>query len=262
MARPTKSALLYTQMAGRGVRLHPEDPVGEARVKAIKAGKKLIKPHCLMLDIADVTSKHRLVAAPSLVGLPANYDADGGDLMEAVDMIERLKEKQPFLDVEKMLDVTEGAKTIEQIQMEAQEVDLFEPFHDPEIVNHSSLAWMKNENKYEITYPGAITREALILKMNALGQWEVLLKEFGEPRQIMKPTPDIHEAFDRAEHWLGINRALKFEDLRRDAGWRKARPNDRQLKLLKKYKLNVDPNKLTRGDAANMISLVESKKKR
>jgi superfamily II DNA or RNA helicase len=262
MARPTKSQLLYVQMAGRGVRLHPKDPVGAARVNAVKAGKTLLKSHCLILDIADVTSKHRLIGAPSLLGLPANFDTQGEDLVEMLDKVEKLLEKQPFMDLEKMLDASQGAKTLEQIEFEAREVDLFEPFHDPEIVNNSDLAWMKANNKYEINFQGPVSFETLSISQNDLGQWQIMLREFGNPRAIMPPTPDVHEAFERAEMWLNVNRPLRVDDLKRSAGWRKAKPNDRQLKLLKKYKLNVDTSKLTRGDAASMINLYESKRKK
>jgi ATP-dependent helicase IRC3 len=259
MARPTKSQLLYVQMAGRGVRLHPCDPVGVKRTKTPL--DRLKKPYCLLLDIVDVTSKHRLIAAPTLVGLPANFDTQGVDLVEMVDKIEQIKAKSPYIDVEAM--TADGAKTLDQIEVQAQEVDLFEPFHDPDMEEHSNLAWMKTEpNHFEVSFPGPVTNESLIIQQNTIGQWEVLLKEFGPPRPVGKPALSMEEAFDSAEMWLEINRSMRVNDLKRDAGWRQAAPNPRQISKIKGYKLNVDPKKMTRGEAASIISLMESRKRK
>lgn len=50
LARPTKSWSLYTQMVGRGLRLHGD------------------KVDCLVLDLAGATEEHSLEAAPVLIG--------------------------------------------------------------------------------------------------------------------------------------------------------------------------------------------------
>jgi superfamily II DNA or RNA helicase len=52
MARPTQSKALYQQCVGRGLRIYPEGG----------------KPDCLVLDIIDRCTKHRLVAASDLFG--------------------------------------------------------------------------------------------------------------------------------------------------------------------------------------------------
>lgn len=51
VARPTKSRALYTQMVGRGTRVHPD------------------KADCLVLDIVGVTDVHDLCCVPSLFGI-------------------------------------------------------------------------------------------------------------------------------------------------------------------------------------------------
>ena len=50
LARPTKSSLLYVQMVGRGLRPYP--------------GKR----ECLVMDVADISGKHRLIQIADLVG--------------------------------------------------------------------------------------------------------------------------------------------------------------------------------------------------
>jgi ATP-dependent helicase IRC3 len=51
IARPTRARPLYTQMVGRGTRLHPG------------------KPDCLILDVVGVAGHHELVTAADLAGL-------------------------------------------------------------------------------------------------------------------------------------------------------------------------------------------------
>lgn len=52
IARPTRSAGLYAQMIGRGLRRHPG------------------KPDCLVIDVVGSTDRHDLVTTASLFGLP------------------------------------------------------------------------------------------------------------------------------------------------------------------------------------------------
>lgn len=51
IARPTKSRALYTQMVGRGCRVHPE------------------KSDCLVIDVVGASDEHDLVTVPSLFGI-------------------------------------------------------------------------------------------------------------------------------------------------------------------------------------------------
>jgi superfamily II DNA or RNA helicase len=258
MARPTKSELLYVQMAGRGVRTHPNDPVGPDR---LMFKGKLIKQDCLILDIVDVTSRHRLITSPTLLGLPTNYDPEGRDLLEVAEELEKVKEDNPLLDVDAISEAANGqALSLKDIQMHAQEIDLMEPFHSPEIVEHATMAWMKTQKEtYEINYAGAVTGETVALQQNRLGQWEILLREFGEPRRIVKPTPDLHEAFHKAESWLRKNRATVADKLDRDAGWRKAKVSVAQLGMLKRLNVKVKTDTLRAGEASNLISLYKNR---
>jgi superfamily II DNA or RNA helicase len=58
LGRPTQSPTLYTQMVGRGVRMHP--------------GKR----DCIILDVSGVTSKHRLATLANLDGADRAEDLD------------------------------------------------------------------------------------------------------------------------------------------------------------------------------------------
>lgn len=65
MAKPTKSRALYTQMLGRGVRLHPG------------------KQDCVALDLVGVTGEHDLVTVPDLFGLPLSALRNSTSVAEA-----------------------------------------------------------------------------------------------------------------------------------------------------------------------------------
>jgi ATP-dependent helicase IRC3 len=65
MARPTHSRALYTQMVGRGTRRYPG------------------KDDCLILDLVGTSTRHQLVTAASLLGLPPTRLAAVG-VLEAV----------------------------------------------------------------------------------------------------------------------------------------------------------------------------------
>lgn len=61
LARPTRSSVLLQQMLGRGLRLAPG------------------KEYCLVLDFKDnVKSSIALASIPTLMGLPPDYELDGG----------------------------------------------------------------------------------------------------------------------------------------------------------------------------------------
>ena len=74
IARPTQSDSLYTQMVGRGLRLHPE--------------KSLLR----LIDCVGVTGKASLCTAPSLLGIdPSDVPASRQDALEG--MLFELPEK-------------------------------------------------------------------------------------------------------------------------------------------------------------------------
>ena len=235
MGRPTKSSLLYVQMAGRGTRLFDG------------------KTDCLIIDIADVTSKHSLQTAPTLVGLPAVYDVEGRDLVEEIEKIEELKAKTPLLDIE-------GARSMQDIDMRASEVDLFSATEAPEMTEYSEHAWLKTDaGQFEIAYEGAITGETLIIEQNPMGQWEIMLKEFNDTRPVMRPALDLEEAFEKADDWLKINRSAVVDKLQRQAVWRHVKPTGGQINLMRKLGIKVDTTHLTKGQAHDLIQLWKNK---
>lgn len=71
MARPTKSNVLFQQMLGRGMRLHPG------------------KEDCLVLDFVDVVRGDGLVTLPTLLGLETDSVLNGKSWLLSGDFLSR-----------------------------------------------------------------------------------------------------------------------------------------------------------------------------
>lgn len=98
-ARPTKSATLYTQVTGRGLRpldeyayLLSELPTSQARRDAIAMSEK---PYATIIDIVDQARRHQLVTLPYLWGLPAQVDVQGNVVSEVAIDYEELYRRSP-----------------------------------------------------------------------------------------------------------------------------------------------------------------------
>jgi superfamily II DNA or RNA helicase len=243
-ARPTKSAALYTQMTGRGFRLCPEKG----------------KVDCLLLDIVDLTSRHSLMTAPTLVGLPSEYDAQGRDLVGELDAVEKAKAKNPLLDVSK-------ARSLEDLHAMAEEVDLFGVFRQPEITNNARLSWMKAGEQYQISYLGPNRfDETLRLSENNMGGWDIAHQEL-DRRQTMASVPDLPTAFKAAEAWLEQHRPDAIGNLSRDARWRRKDMSPGQLKYLNSLSAksdtpSIDTSRLSAGEASDLIEFFKQRFRR
>lgn len=154
-ARPTKSSLLYTQMAGRGLR--PLDEVAHLLGPTTTAAQRrqLIeqsaKPQAIILDVVDQASRHSLVTFPSLWGLPPSLDAQGKRITEVAKRFDELAEKNP-----------RAARQLESFEQIATEIDKIDQFAVPEIDEEvqasAELAWMLVSNDvYRLRLPTRIS---------------------------------------------------------------------------------------------------------
>jgi superfamily II DNA or RNA helicase len=98
-ARPTKSATLYTQVTGRGLRpldeyayLLSELPTATARRDAIAMSEK---PYATIIDIVDQARRHQLITLPYLWGMPAQVDVQGRLVSDVADDYEKLYRVSP-----------------------------------------------------------------------------------------------------------------------------------------------------------------------
>src|SRR5208337_4818200 len=92
LARPTKSGSLYTQMVGRGTRL--QEGTGNL-LEAIAKDTELEKTECILIDVCDQTTRHRLQSAPTLLGMDVNFDLNGQLAVQSVKTLEAAQAANP-----------------------------------------------------------------------------------------------------------------------------------------------------------------------
>ena len=72
MARPTKSRALYSQMAGRGTRVHPDAGIDSDSALTAADRRALIgfscKPCCEIIDFVGNSGRHRLITTADILG--------------------------------------------------------------------------------------------------------------------------------------------------------------------------------------------------
>jgi len=135
MGRPTKSRALYAQMVGRGTRPLPgliDGPeTAEARRAAIAESQK---PHCLVVDFAGNSGRHKLITTADILGGKVSEDAiervakKARETGSAIDMTQSLEEEQKALDLERAREVARRAKLKAKASWSMKKVDPFDVF--------------------------------------------------------------------------------------------------------------------------------------
>lgn len=230
LARPTKSALLYTQMIGRGTRLHP--------------GKSSV----IVVDVVDNSSKHRLVTLPSLFGLAENFNLKGRTTSEVERAIRWVEINRPWVK-------TDLATDLDDLRLRCTRVDLMELHLPGELQGLARFAWAAvGRQCYRL---GLGQGEYLTCARTLLNQWEVLLgsrhREAGGG--IVAAEHRLAVAIAKAEDYVRHTRprALDLVDLR--ASWRRRPATEKQLEWLKRAHLNVPPQ-ISRGQASHLIAML------
>lgn len=246
LARPTKSAILFTQMVGRATRLDPNF----GNLKQISPAS-LAKWDCIILDIVDGSSKHSLVTLPTLMGLQACLDLRGKSLLWAVETLEKLKEENPTVDFSKLLDIGEAKAVIEA-------VDLFQVRFPPEVEANSELIWFKAvDGGYKMLVPKEGPERTGFVRIfeNALGRWEIIGEINGEDfHGTRNSIEEIFKVGDEqvrkrvTKHTLGL--------IKREATWHNKPVTKGQIKMIER----LFPHKkflyeqMTSGAASRLIS--------
>lgn len=226
LARPTRSSLLYTQIIGRGTRLHPG------------------KDHCVVVDIADVTRKTQPLSLPTLLGLPADFDLNGADVREAHDRFTEIAELAPTKAFE--------AKTFDDLNEVLEQINVFMPPEpDPMLLEVSPLLWRETQpGHYHISIDQ--THRAQIWQ-TPLGDWAAQISARGERDIPIGTFADTFEAFRATDSYIRNNYEDKLAVLSVSAEWRKHAPTQPQIDFLKRKGLPIPPG-LTKGQASEIIS--------
>jgi ATP-dependent helicase IRC3 len=235
-ARPTKSSLLYIQMTGRGLRVHPG------------------KENCVIIDIVDVTKKHSLMTSPELLGLPADFDAKGGDLLEAKKSVEATQKQFPLADLD-------DVKSLDECQLRVKEVDLLGNFRDDVLDNHGQLAWERTGDGYEINWRGQLLNEFAQVAPEADGRWTFTHKK-GSRTQFAEHHKTAAEAVAAGEAWLRRNKPIQWslnQKNTKDAG---APANDDQKKQIRSLGLKASVDNMTKGEARLLLQHHYAKRRR
>jgi type I site-specific restriction endonuclease len=237
LARPTQSGVLFTQMVGRGTRLHPN------------------KSDLIVLDVVDASSRHSLVTLPTLMGLPGILDIKGRSLLSVVREIENELEKHPSVDVSKL-------KSIDDLKATIASINMFDVRFPEEVEANSALTWFKaadggyamrvpKEND-EDGNPGKTGR--VTIRQNMLDQWELFGKINGKHFHGVRSS--MEEAFKVADEQ--IRQRVRYKQtlsaVKREATWHKNKASEAQMKLLKKFfPWQTFPADLTKGQASRIL---------
>ena len=224
LARPTKSALLYTQMIGRGTRLHPG------------------KTDVTVIDVVDATRQHRIVSLPSLFGLPSDFDLEGRTTQEVERAFEWAAENRAWVR-------TDGVASLSDLRYRCERIELFDLDTPAEIEAISGNAWIQTGSQYRLSLSHG---ERLVVAPNILGEWEVLLQRHGAETSLLRARQPA-QAVRGADRFVETDRAESCRLVLRRSAWRRQPASEKQLAILQSVGLRVPPG-LTKGQASHIIA--------
>jgi hypothetical protein len=227
LARPTKSSLLYTQMIGRGTRLHPG------------------KENVIVVDVVDATRDHKLVTLPSLFGLGETFDLEGHTTKEVEEALSWVEHNRPWVR-------RDLATSLSDLRYRCHRIDLFDLELPEELGGVARYAWAaRGGGDYALPLG---SRETLVVASTILGDWEIVLRKPGSEEKLGS-RQECGRAVEEAERWVAGHResALALVQLR--SGWRKKPASEKQTRVLQSKGIKV-PEGLTKGQASHLISML------
>lgn len=245
--KPTKSATLYEQMTGRGLRLHPESG----------------KTDCVVIDMVDIARKHTLQAAPMLYGLPPELAAQGKDLKDVEREVTALREEFPNADIAELL---EGLTTIDGLRAKLKALNVWEVQQLPEgVITATRLDWIRLGDVLRLSYPWRDGNETLEVTQDILGHFDVV-RTFRsrdaagvDQGTIVTGVHGMQEAAVWAEQFITDQRSTVVGMKARDAGWKGKPASPKQIAFLRRLKVPFPPN-VSSGEASRLIDVAKSRK--
>jgi ATP-dependent helicase IRC3 len=262
MARPTQSALLYSQAVGRGTRPHPQ------------SGKR----DCIVIDFVDNTQRHAasLVSLPTLFGLPPQFDLRGEAAHAAIRALEDAAAAvHGGLDPE----AVQRIRSPEDIPRVFYEVDLLKIAGlPPHLSRITHFAWQRMpDGALSITIPrprpprpteggepalaaDGKTAPASLMEIaeNAIGHLELRRRTGPEAPAKIAEYADLETALRSADQLIQTQYRDRLTLLSKSAAWRHETVTPEQLRALERLRQPVprDPQGrvlLTRGQASLLI---------
>jgi ATP-dependent helicase IRC3 len=232
LARPTKSALLYTQMIGRGTRLYPG------------------KTDVTVVDVVDNSSKHRLVTLPSLFGLAEHFNLKGRTTIEVERAIRWVEINRPWVKADLATD-------LDDLRLRCTRIDLLDLRLPSELIGTTQLAWAAvGRNSYRISLGQG---EYLTCIQTVLNRWEVTHRSpnIELDGNMIVSSPQLKTAILKADDFIRRSRphSLGLTDLQ--ARWRRQPATAKQLERLKRAHLQAPP-RISRGQASHLIAMLSN----
>lgn len=241
-AKPTKSATLFEQMTGRGLRLHDG------------------KADCIVIDLVDVARKHSLMTAPVLYGLPPGLSSTKGkNLNELADAWDAFVAAHPGLNAEKL-----GRVAIEQLQVKASTFNIWELPSLGAFGAGRAMNWVKvSADSFRLQFPWQDGTEVVTVAPDLLGHYAVsctFRPGVGPVRQrtLVAGVASAVEGADFAERWILAERPEVRRLTDKGASWRKDAASERQKAALRWRKIPHSPD-IKKGDAADLLNLARAR---
>lgn len=246
-AKPTKSATLYEQMTGRGLRIHPG------------------KTQCVVIDIVDIARRHSLQIAPVLYGLPPSVTGKGEQLDQIADEFEELLAKFPGLDK-----TARGRYTLDDLRAQAATFDIWSVPDMGEFGRGLSMSWIRlSDDLFRLSYPWEGGTETLTVEKNILGRFDLKVAGTGpNPGTGIGPARTIAAGVTTANACLLLAESFVAQERReimrlKDTGaeWRKRPVSRGQLGMLRRLRVPCHPG-MTMGEASSLIDLAKARGRR
>lgn len=250
-AKPTKSATLYEQMTGRGLRIHPG------------------KTECIVIDLVDVARRHSLQSSPVLYGLPPGLKAQGKKLDELAAEYEELLAKYPHLDPNAL-----GHVTLEQLRAHTATFDIWSVPEMGEYGTGLTMNWIRTSaggDTFKLQYPWQNGSEILSVEPNLLGKYDLVatFRLSGAPgtpalvrqRTVATGIETAPAALRVAEVFVAGERSSVVRLKDREAPWRTRPISPKQISLLRRLRVPFNEG-ITMGAASDLIDLAQSRKGR
>jgi superfamily II DNA or RNA helicase len=227
LARPTKSALLYTQMIGRGTRLHPG------------------KENVTIIDIVDVTRDHSLTTLPGLFGFSEQFDLEGRTTAEVQKAIRWVETHRPWIPIDQALSLSD-------LRYRCRKINLLDLETPAVLLSYTRFAWIgTGKGGYRLGLAGG---KAIVVATTILGDWEIVLRR-PEKETVINRDNNVRKAIKIAEGYVIHNLPESVGLVARNTRWRRAPASQKQLKVLRDRKIEV-PEGLTKGQASHLISML------
>lgn len=224
IGRATTYAGLYIQMAGRGLRLDPNDPT---------------KTECLIIDVVGASQKHALTAPVELFGEEYEPETEG----KVPDDPDGEASDDPFEDPRP------GRPTIEpELQngpLGHVEVDLFHGSASAWMRTYAGYWFLRAGERYIVIVPGVApgTYDVTAMHKTAVGS--------GRWVNTSGPLRNMSYAMACAE---GEVEPSESTTSRKDRSWRAKAPSPEQCKLAVRLGLTLDPF-MTAGQVGAAITV-------